>query len=255
MIDMHSNHLHEFIDALSKPNGVVPRNVFSDDVRREKSWRFIRSLPEIIKHAVCFSHSMGDVPEIDINPSLCRLPFPVCWFEFGDDEGVPGAFLCFEQPGVLFRFALFVKIDRLWIFGGYMSASYAENGSRISIQCHIGNVQEFYELEAFMGRLFAYLTALNCTNVRRVEHKPKPSSQSVRRALGRQPLFSTWTLELDLSRAAPASAENGGTHASPRIHLRRGHARQYMPGKWCWVQPHVVGNKALGIVHKDYATK
>ncbi len=47
----------------------------------------------------------------------------------------------------------------------------------------------------------------------------------------------------------------GGTHASPRLHLRRGHPRQYAPGKYCWVQPCVVGNKAAGMVHKDYAIK
>ena len=251
---MHGNHLHDFIDSLKKPNGVVPRDAFADEMRREKASRLLRSLPDVARQAVCFTHPLCDIPEVDIHPDLSRLPFPVCWFEFSDEEGVPGAFLCFEQPGVLFRFALFVKRERQWIFGGYMSAAPVEEGARISIKGHIGSVQEFRELDAFIGQLFSYLTALNCTNVRRIEHTPKPSSQSVRRALGRQPLFSTWTLELDLSRGAAASEENGGTHASPRIHLRRGHARQYMPGKYCWVQPHVVGNKALGVVHKDYAT-
>jgi len=44
-----------------------------------------------------------------------------------------------------------------------------------------------------------------------------------------------------------------GTHASPALHLRRGHARQYSPGLYTWVQPCIVGNKKDGLVHKDYA--
>ena len=44
----------------------------------------------------------------------------------------------------------------------------------------------------------------------------------------------------------------GGTHASPRAHLRRGHFRHYKSGKVVWVEAHAVGDKKLGIVHKDY---
>ena len=100
--------------------------------------------------------------------------------------------------------------------------------------------------------VLAFLSAINCTNVRRAEHKPDAKLQKARAKRGKQPLFSYWTLELDLSR--PESSESlGGTHASPRLHLRRGHARQYAPGKWTWVQPCAVGNKSAGMVHKDYA--
>lgn len=59
-------------------------------------------------------------------------------------------------------------------------------------------------------------------------------------------------LDIDLDHAQTDRESMGGTHASPRLHLRRGHARQYAEGKYCWVQPHVVGNKKLGMVHKDY---
>jgi hypothetical protein len=35
--------------------------------------------------------------------------------------------------------------------------------------------------------------------------------------------------------------------------LPRGHPRQYEPGKWTWVQPHARGNRAHGVVQKDYS--
>lgn len=100
--------------------------------------------------------------------------------------------------------------------------------------------------------LLRFLTALNCCNVRRTEHKPDTALQKARAKRGKQPLFSYWTLDIDLDHAQTDRESMGGTHASPRLHLRRGHARQYAEGKYCWVQPHVVGNKKLGMVHKDY---
>jgi hypothetical protein len=44
----------------------------------------------------------------------------------------------------------------------------------------------------------------------------------------------------------------GGTHASPRLHLRRGHIRHCYTGQYVWVRPTTVGNKRLGIIFKDY---
>lgn len=126
---------------------------------------------------------------------------------------------------------------------------------RGDIICEVGSA-DIVKNTGKIFRLFAtYLTALNCCNIKRTEHKPEPSKQSVRRALGRQPLFSTWTLEIDLQRTESEMPGHGGTHASPRLHLRRGHARQHKPGLWCWVQPHVVGDKSLGMIHKDYASQ
>lgn len=47
----------------------------------------------------------------------------------------------------------------------------------------------------------------------------------------------------------------GGTHASPRAHDRRGHFRTYASGKRVWVRNARVGDAALGIVLKDYEVK
>jgi hypothetical protein len=44
----------------------------------------------------------------------------------------------------------------------------------------------------------------------------------------------------------------GGTHASPRLHDRRGHLRRLPNGKNCWVKPCKVGDASKGVVFKDY---
>lgn len=44
----------------------------------------------------------------------------------------------------------------------------------------------------------------------------------------------------------------GGTHASPRWHMRRGHWRKYKTGKRVWIDNMEVGDKSLGVVAHDY---
>ncbi len=48
------------------------------------------------------------------------------------------------------------------------------------------------------------------------------------------------------------SQPKGGTHASPRWHMRRGHWRKYKTGKRVWIDNMEVGDKALGVVAHDY---
>ncbi len=49
-----------------------------------------------------------------------------------------------------------------------------------------------------------------------------------------------------------ASAALGGTHASPRLHERRGHWRKLESGRQVWVRDCLVGDPDLGVVEKDY---
>jgi hypothetical protein len=44
----------------------------------------------------------------------------------------------------------------------------------------------------------------------------------------------------------------GGTHASPKFHRRRGHRRTLASGKRIWVKQHTVGRKENGSIQKVY---
>ena len=72
----------------------------------------------------------------------------------------------------------------------------------------------------------------------------------MRRALGKSPLFLYKTLVIGKKKRK--SAHMGGTHASPRSHLRRGYYRMSKNGKRHWVQPCMVKGETPGFVHKDY---
>lgn len=211
-------------------------------------------------NAMCFY--LGD--ESDLRgfrfiPELVRPPYPVAWFEFdhlGDRGTNRFGVLAIEQgeETVWIVFCRPAK-DDYWTIRGW--ACIAERGAeelkwQISPKA-IGETESNAAL-VVLHCVSAFLSAINCSNVRRIEHAPPEKMQKARAKRGKKPLFSFWTLELDTERRNE-DGHVGGTHASPRLHLRRGHARQYAKGKWCWVQPCVVGNKAAGIVHKDYSIR
>jgi hypothetical protein len=69
-------------------------------------------------------------------------------------------------------------------------------------------------------------------------------------AKGKAPLFSWHTVKIEPPK--PKAEPLGGTHASPRLHDRRGHLRRFKNGKTCWVRACKVGDASKGVVFKDY---
>ena len=72
-------------------------------------------------------------------------------------------------------------------------------------------------------------------------------------AQGKLPAYD-WTTVV-VKRSAPKSEHQGGTHASPRQHDRRGHLRRLQSGKNVWVRPCKVGDPSKGIVFHDYEVR
>jgi Protein of unknown function (DUF2786) len=60
------------------------------------------------------------------------------------------------------------------------------------------------------------------------------------------------TLALEIAAMLRAPVAIGGTHASPRLHWRRGHIRRLPSGECTQVRPCLVGHKSLGQIEKDY---
>lgn len=110
-----------------------------------------------------------------------------------------------------------------------------------------GNGQIVYEA------LTQFVAATRCSNVQTEMQLPPEKLNRKRAAAGKVPFFSYHVLKLEPARASSSQA-GLGSHASPRVHLRRGHVRR-LPQKLAWVNACVVGNKALGMVSKDYEVR
>lgn len=109
------------------------------------------------------------------------------------------------------------------------------------------------EAELILAQVGAWYAALD----RRMEaHQPviAPTFTNRRKiAQGKLPAYDWRTVVIEPARSRQES--KGGTHASPRLHDRRGHLRRLKSGKNVWVKPHKVGRADLGVIFHDYEVK
>lgn len=243
------NHLRDLIDSLNQSvNAPRESGLTDDELDAMAGW-----CQSVGERAVAFF--VGDISvitELQVVRELVRLPYPTCWFE---SEVRPPS-----RPDILMHAGLLLhtfengtcagqvwtKLRGEWLFIGQVYCDDEPQKWRAA-----GASRDSCEVIALQCKAAqCFLSALHCSNVRRQEHIPSAKLQKARAKRGRAPLFSYWTLQLDGK--SERGESQGGTHASPRVHLRRGHPRQYAPGKWTWVQACAVGNRAAGMVHKDY---
>jgi hypothetical protein len=249
-------NLHDLIDAMRA--GKVWDASFRQNTKQKFPKQHFWAL-DAAKHAVCFHMGdCNDVPKLSLITDLLRMPYPVTWLEGATIDGFLGLLVCECEDGLI-SVAVFNKKPGVpWYWIGVFDI--LPNGKD---DFHCQARARFSEDDAWndgaleyaakaANTMVRFVMALNCVNTKRVEHPAPKFMNQKRSAKGKQPLFSFWTLHLP----APAANDGpllGGTHASPRLHLRRGHIRQYAPGKYTWVEACVVGSKQAGIVSKDYA--
>ena len=102
-------------------------------------------------------------------------------------------------------------------------------------------------LDDMLMRTTALIMAEACTEER--------SLSSLRRAKFAKSGVAGWTYRiasLDPAKLRHHADARGGTHASPRWHIRRGHWRTLSDGKRVFVRECEVGDQARGGVVKDY---
>lgn len=98
--------------------------------------------------------------------------------------------------------------------------------------------------------IMSFIQALQCQNIS-TDTIPAPVALNKKRVrAGKLPFVDYHVLVL--KRTASEAAELGGSHASPRRHIRRGHVRRLPNGNRIWIEQMFVGRADLGFVHKDY---
>lgn len=97
--------------------------------------------------------------------------------------------------------------------------------------------------------LLCFLNALGCSNV----HTEKIAARKKGKAKAALPFDEYHVLTIDVPNKATSQADQGGTHRSPREHLRRGHIRRLQDGRAIWVNAAVIAaGRGAGKITKDY---
>jgi hypothetical protein len=210
-----------------------------------------------------------------------HLPYPICAFEYvslGLTAGVENnyIYLChaLDEPKNAIQLSLFMgvmasikqKNKKNWVHLGsvlfdtainrletYPNADTEKNQTVViwnNSTNSTGKSDLYGMLLVASGVLIRTLSVLNCSNVQVEEIPPSRVLNTIRRAKKKLPIYAYKTLVLK-SKKKKILTNLGGTHESPRIHLRRGHIKRRKTGDFWW-QSCVIGNREKGVIIKDY---
>jgi hypothetical protein len=242
------NTLHDLIYITRKRGLYVDKSLSS--LTPDQTLPIKNAVLSMASKAVCFDFGDSEMQFGFSDGEPPRLPFPTVWAEIDiftvEEEKVRSGALFEETDKDLYALFFVRHKGSHWKL---VSVAYTDwiDGKRKMFASPPREDGGHVRLPSIYFKAFE---AIQCVNVERVEQKPLPMQARKARSRG-VPIFSTWTLALKLSRKE--SQKLGGTHASPRVHLRRGHVREFAPGRTTWVQSCVVRGKGRGMIAKDYA--
>jgi hypothetical protein len=215
-----------------------------------------KALRDAVAGAVQFD--CGPVDDIPIGKGreFCeaRAPYPNTLLQF-ETPSSPGAshaiVLWREQPDGSVQIVVAQRgRDKAWVTvapttvtknedGGfhYERLGYDERNTEFAMLMHARAMNLFY--------------ILGCSNVETADNPALAALNKKRAKAGKCPVLEYKTLVLKIDAQRTSGQAGGGTHASPRVHLRRGHVRRLETGRRVWVQACVVGS-THGMVLKDY---
>lgn len=178
---------------------------------------------------VPYENTLNEVDQININPLSARAM-----------EALNGAGLLPKKPR---QFAAEPYILQSEHFEAVIANSDRDTG--------FSNIMNDTRDEGMA--LIQACAVLNCENIATKEIEASAKLNKARIAKGKQPFFSYKVLALTADRAVAGGVGDGtGTHASPRLHLRRGHLRR-LPDKTIWVRAAMIGAASgTGVVSKEY---
>ncbi len=242
------SHLRDLIESVNKNGPIYPGDMSPLSI--ELAYSYISKHAE---DAICFDAGPGcDFDDVKVIDGLVRLPYGVCWIEVsGPSSTLVGCLYsaCGTDVEPQDMGQIWAKINRQWEY--LCTFTQFHGSSEIVVLPDWSPRLTEDALGDFINIFRSVLCVLNCRNIQKVKHDQPAKLQKSREKKGKKPLFSYWTLHV--GEHASHGGETREGHASPRLHLRRGHFREYQPGKYCWVQACAVGRKENGMIHKDYS--
>jgi hypothetical protein len=268
---------HLLIEALDKGEGqaIYPRDMTHPSGEQHKEWRdyMRRFVLEAHKFDISgarhtFSSELVETAYAQNAHRELHTPFQVCLFDLGDDvDGDRLLVLTIETDNRIDAIP-FTREGSTWL-------SYA-----MRIQINKGQLEQpqavqfisaYHEVGVSLPatfdpdsitsadvtkRVFAVMCALAMMGSESVKLEAVKASKfinSKRVAKGKIPLNDYTLVTIDVDRVRRDTERLGGSHASPRLHWRRGHKRHLPDGKTTWVRPCLVGDPFAGTVSHDYA--
>lgn len=277
----YSSHSNEFIDEITKTisdynkiKNRIPKGKRDFNAERcmEENWK---PFCEKIKNSVKFKLSGanfflrdGDNP-FDLLKKFVdevNLPYPTVVFEIDafvtlDCQNAPTIILLEQVDDLIFMCLAIKGVNWNIVEINGKSMKMIFNRKTLDLKMDLPSDQLTDEqkqgiannyFSVVFGLFVSFICALSCKNTKIEDSSIQQSSvkNSIRKSKGKLPFFTHKILTID-GAGSEKKNPNGGSHASPRVHLRRGHIRR-LENKNVWVNSCVVGDKSKGMVSKDY---
>lgn len=199
------------------------------------TWFDCRNIPELL--------------EARVDDELFAMPYPRT------------AFVGVDTDGSKFCVALIAGDNHVSVAGRYDTGKFPANIEPFSyintdegLRIYGGEGRQPPPREHYLpviALITRFVQSLDTTQTAYLPTPKKSFLNAARASKGKPPVLFDWhTVEI-----VPKQAKNaplGGTHASPRLHDRRGHWRTCKTGKKVWVKACKVGDASKGVVFKDY---
>jgi hypothetical protein len=211
-----------------------------------------------------------------VEDTVLRLPFPVIALEYFENTHNPVgihtvksskrmviAYEVFENEEIFIRIIPISWIDELQVWQPLppISLNTKAKGSDLKVidretwelKCiHLHNYANYiFNVSDYMNEavaLFSFLNALACSNIT----TEKLSRKGPLNPRGMVPFDEYHVLTLPSHRSIDGT-DQGGSHRSPREHLRRGHIRRLSDSRKIWVNAAIVNCGIGSKTKKDYA--
>ncbi len=201
------------------------------------------------------SDAVGELRSLIMNKPL-QLPHPAVVFEVKDRSPERSALLVYARQFEDRVEAAFVYKDRRrrqWT-DCLAHAVFAKPGwSEVTPNPRLGPNEASIYNEVATGIVWRALTILAHAG----DAKTRKIKPALRRKFARAGVrgWSWHQITIDPDRIRAARPSQGGTHASPRWHIRRGHWRRLADGRRIFIRQCQIGDPAKGGVIKDYIVK
>lgn len=213
---------------------------------------------------------MLDVSDSSMQSEISRLPYTDCYFElphkndssFGiniHEEKVLDGYIYSSSIAIIKNKQIDIAPLTMRHISNYeyidgvrkMVASYDFYDDDLTDNEQVEIAETYGSLVGVVLRMMAVIACSNVELIDNVKYSYKKKHGKVRKGL---PLYTYKTLHIKPSATQTKNISDSiGTHASPRLHLRRGHIRELQSGETTWVQSCMVGTKDNGIVEKEYS--
>lgn len=134
---------------------------------------------------------------------------------------------------------------------GYLDRTIQTESGGVPVKVHYSNGAkdvnlQFGDIQCEVGAVVSFLNAMACTNVA----ASRIQARKAKKVKGALPFDEYHVLTI---KSKGSSVDLGGSHRSPREHLRRGHIRRLSDGRRLWINATVVNAGVGGVITKDYA--